>query len=85
MIPLFSAAQVRAADNYAIKKLGIPGIVLMENASLSIFHSILVPESHDNFLNLNTAWYKPNMVDLWGAVWLQAVQLQTMNVQLSPK
>lgn len=40
MIPLFTAAQVRAADNYAIKKLGIPGIVLMENASLSIFHEL---------------------------------------------
>lgn len=50
MIPLFTAAQVRAADNYAIKKLGIPGIVLMENASLSIFHSILeyIPDLNFN-------------------------------------
>ncbi len=50
MIPLFTAAQIRAADNYAIEKLGIPGIVLMENASLSIFHSILeyIPDLNFN-------------------------------------
>jgi NAD(P)H-hydrate epimerase len=50
MIPLFTSEQVRAADNYAIKKLGIPSIVLMENASLSIFHSILeyVPDLNFN-------------------------------------
>jgi ADP-dependent NAD(P)H-hydrate dehydratase / NAD(P)H-hydrate epimerase len=50
MIPLFSSEQLRAADNYAIKKLGIPGIVLMENASLSIFHSILeyIPDLNFN-------------------------------------
>jgi len=40
MIPLFTSSQVRQADNYAFKKLGIPGIVLMENASLSIFNTI---------------------------------------------
>jgi hydroxyethylthiazole kinase-like uncharacterized protein yjeF len=50
MIPLFTSKQVRAADNYAIKKLGIPSIVLMENASLSIFHSILeyIPDLNFN-------------------------------------
>jgi NAD(P)H-hydrate epimerase len=50
MIPLFTSEQVRSADNYAIKKLGIPGIVLMENASLSIFHSILeyIPDLNSN-------------------------------------
>jgi NAD(P)H-hydrate epimerase len=37
MIPLFSSAQNREADNYAINKLGIPGPVLMENASRSIY------------------------------------------------
>lgn len=37
MIPLFSVSQIREADNYAINNLGIPGIVLMENASVSIF------------------------------------------------
>ena len=41
MIPLFTTEQIRNADHYAINRLGIPGIVLMENASLSIFHAIL--------------------------------------------
>ncbi len=40
MIPLYSAEQVREADNYAINRLGIPGIVLMENASRSIVAAI---------------------------------------------
>jgi NAD(P)H-hydrate repair Nnr-like enzyme with NAD(P)H-hydrate epimerase domain len=33
MIPLYSTAQIRKIDDYAINKLGLPGIVLMENAS----------------------------------------------------
>lgn len=37
MIPLFSTKSIREIDEYAIKKLHIPGIVLMENASLEIF------------------------------------------------
>lgn len=37
MIPLFSTEQIRDLDGYAIKKLGIPSIALMENASRSIF------------------------------------------------
>ncbi len=41
MIPLFSTQQVRAADNFAINKLKIPGIVLMENAAISIKNEIL--------------------------------------------
>jgi ADP-dependent NAD(P)H-hydrate dehydratase / NAD(P)H-hydrate epimerase len=40
MIPLFSIAQIREADNFAISQLGIPGIVLMENASISIFNIV---------------------------------------------
>lgn len=40
MIPLFSTEQIRSADEYAINQLKIPGIVLMENASISIFNSI---------------------------------------------
>ncbi|MCF6268847.1 MAG: NAD(P)H-hydrate dehydratase [Melioribacteraceae bacterium] len=40
MIPLFSTEQIRNADKYAIEQLKIPGIVLMENASISIFDSI---------------------------------------------
>jgi hydroxyethylthiazole kinase-like uncharacterized protein yjeF len=41
MIPLFSVTQIREADRYAIDNLGIPGIVLMENASFSIFNSVI--------------------------------------------
>ncbi|MEE9449448.1 MAG: NAD(P)H-hydrate dehydratase [Ignavibacteriaceae bacterium] len=37
MIPLYSTSQIRKIDDYAIAKLGIPGIVLMENASREIF------------------------------------------------
>jgi ADP-dependent NAD(P)H-hydrate dehydratase / NAD(P)H-hydrate epimerase len=40
MIPLYSAQQVREADSYAINSLGIPSIILMENASRSIFEII---------------------------------------------
>ena len=40
MIPLFSTEQIRNADKYAIEQLKISGIVLMENASLSIYNSI---------------------------------------------
>ncbi|MBN1300438.1 MAG: NAD(P)H-hydrate dehydratase [Melioribacteraceae bacterium] len=48
MIPLFSPSQIREADNYAIKKLGIPGIALMENASRSLIEAI---ERNINELN----------------------------------
>ena len=41
MIPLFSTQQIRKADEYAITKLGIPGIILMENAAKNIFDTIL--------------------------------------------
>ncbi len=40
MIPLFSTKQVRETDDFAINELKIPGIVLMENASLEIFNYI---------------------------------------------
>jgi ADP-dependent NAD(P)H-hydrate dehydratase / NAD(P)H-hydrate epimerase len=40
MIPLYSSQQVREADNYAVNTLGIPSIVLMENASRSIYDEI---------------------------------------------
>ncbi len=50
MIPLFTADQVRKADNYAISKLKIQGTVLMENASRSIFNTIreIYPELSEN-------------------------------------
>ena len=41
MIPLFSSQQVRGADQYAVDTLGIPSIVLMENAARSIFDEIM--------------------------------------------
>jgi NAD(P)H-hydrate epimerase len=41
MIPLYSTKQVRDLDDFAINQLGIPGIVLMENASTEIFHAIV--------------------------------------------
>jgi len=41
MIPLYSAQQVRDADAYAINTLGIPSIVLMENASRSIYEQLI--------------------------------------------
>jgi len=41
MIPLYSTRQIRKVDEHAIKKLGIPGIVLMENASREIFQITL--------------------------------------------
>ncbi len=41
MIPLFSSTQNREADNYAFNELKIPGPVLMENASRSIFETVV--------------------------------------------
>ena len=40
MIPLYSTKQIRDIDEYAIKKIGIPGLVLMENASREIFQKV---------------------------------------------
>ena len=40
MISLFNTNDIRKVDSYAIKKLGIPGIALMENASINIFNEI---------------------------------------------
>ena len=40
MIPLFSTRQIRLIDEYAINKIGIPGNVLMENASREIFQKV---------------------------------------------
>ncbi len=41
MIPLFLTKQIREVDSYAINKIGMPGIVLMENAALSIFDIVM--------------------------------------------
>ncbi len=41
MIPLYNTSQIRNLDSFAIKRLQIPGAVLMENAALGIYQSIL--------------------------------------------
>jgi len=41
MIPLYSTKQIRKVDDYAVNKLGLQGIVLMENASREIFQNIV--------------------------------------------
>lgn len=40
MIPLYSTAQIREADEYALKHYGIPGSILMENAARSVFELV---------------------------------------------
>ncbi len=40
MIPLFSTKQIRDTDQSAINDLKVPGVVLMENASLEIYNYI---------------------------------------------
>ncbi len=46
MIPLFSTDQVRQVDTYAINELGMPGIVLMENAALQIYNIVIGKTTH---------------------------------------
>ena len=46
MIPLFSTSQVREVDDYAINQLGVPGLVLMENAAIQIFSNVLAKTVH---------------------------------------
>ena len=41
MIPLFSPEKVRGIDDYAINLLGVPGLLLMENASINITNEII--------------------------------------------
>ncbi len=41
MIPLYKTSQIRNLDSFAIKKLNVPGFVLMENAAIGIYQSIL--------------------------------------------
>ena len=48
MIPLYSTKQIRDIDEYAIKKVGIPGLVLMENASREIFEKVYERIEHLN-------------------------------------
>lgn len=41
MIPLYNTSQIRNLDSFAIKRLQVPGLVLMENAAIGIYQSIL--------------------------------------------
>ncbi|MFZ1279800.1 MAG: NAD(P)H-hydrate epimerase, partial [Ignavibacteriaceae bacterium] len=41
MIPLYNTSQIRNLDTFAIKRLSVSGIVLMENAAIGIYQSIL--------------------------------------------
>ena len=41
MIPLYNTSQIRNLDSFAIKRLQVSGIVLMENAAIGIYQSIL--------------------------------------------
>ncbi len=49
MIPLFETKQIREADKFAIEKLKIPSIILMENAAINIVDEIFrnYPEFED--------------------------------------
>jgi hydroxyethylthiazole kinase-like uncharacterized protein yjeF len=41
MIPLYETSQIRNLDAFAINRLRMPGIVLMENAAIGIYETIL--------------------------------------------
>ena len=46
MIPVYSTSQIREIDEYAISRLKIPSLILMENAALEIFHFIMDANFH---------------------------------------
>lgn len=60
MIPLYSTSQIRKIDEYAITKLGISGIVLMENASREIFEIANWEIAHQNFNRIGFVCGKGN-------------------------
>ncbi|MBT8378567.1 MAG: NAD(P)H-hydrate dehydratase [Ignavibacteria bacterium] len=60
MIPLYTTDQIRKTDEYAIDKLGIPGIVLMENASREIFRIIKEKTEHLSFNSIGFICGKGN-------------------------
>lgn len=41
MIPLYNTSDIRQLDSFAINKFKVPGTILMENASLGIFQTIM--------------------------------------------
>lgn len=58
MIPLYNTSQIRNLDSFAIKRLHVPGAVLMENASIGIYETIL--ENVDNFCSVGFICGKGN-------------------------
>ncbi|MCX7875744.1 MAG: NAD(P)H-hydrate dehydratase [Melioribacteraceae bacterium] len=60
MIPLFTAKDVREADNFAINVLQIPSIVLMENAARSIYETIIENFNEDNIQKVGIICGKGN-------------------------
>ncbi len=58
MIPLYNTSQIRNLDSFAIKRLRVPGIVLMENAGIGIYESIL--ERVDNINSIGIVCGKGN-------------------------
>lgn len=47
---LVTSSEMRAIDKYAIEKLGIPGVVLMENAGVGLFE--IIQEEFDEITDL---------------------------------
>lgn len=58
MIPLYTPEQIRQFDSFAINTLGVPGVVLMENAALNI--SRLILEQFDNIESVGLVCGKGN-------------------------
>lgn len=58
MIPLYNIAQIRNLDVFAIKRLQVPGIVLMENVAIGIYESIT--ERVDNIKSVGVVCGKGN-------------------------
>ncbi len=52
MIPLYSTSQIRNLDAFAIKKLQVPGIVLMENAAIGIYEAIIERINTINYVGI---------------------------------
>lgn len=60
MIPLFSVSQIREADNYAIDQMGTPGLLLMENASYSVYSTTVEHLGLDNSRKIGIVCGKGN-------------------------
>jgi NAD(P)H-hydrate epimerase len=58
MIPLYNTSQIRNLDTFAIKRLKIPSVVLMENAAIGIYQTIV--ERVDNIISVGIVCGKGN-------------------------